>query len=100
MAHKFKVGDRVIYTNDFGVCWGVKTITECTSRPWTREDYPQRPTYHYEGSDTPWFSVDENNFKLATEHDLMMADWWFGAEDYFQTTHGFIPTVGQLGGCY
>ncbi len=25
---KFKVGDRVTYTNDYGMCWGTKTITE------------------------------------------------------------------------
>lgn len=93
--HKFKVGDKVVYTNDFGVCWGVKTIVSLEYRPTTRDDDgPQRPTYHYEGTDTPWFSVDERNFTLAEPGDLTAT-----AEE-LQAKYGFTPTVEQLGGCY
>lgn len=70
-THKFKVGDRVIFTNDYGVCWGVKTITELCSRTfemWGREVTVL--TYHYEGTDTPWYPVEEKNFQLADEEDL------------------------------
>lgn len=93
--HKFKVGDKVIFTNDFGVCWGVKTITSLTYRPTTRDDAgPRRPCYHYEGSDTPWFPVDERNLTLATKEDLS------ASSEELQKKYGFTPTIEQLGGCY
>lgn len=93
--HKYQVGDKVIYTNDFGVCWGVKTITSLEYRATTRDDNgPQRPTYHYEGTETPWFSVDEKNFTLADVEDLTADD------EFLQTKYGFKPTLDQLGGCY
>lgn len=91
MKHKFKAGDQVVYTNDFGVCWGVKTITALYERT-------GGPTYHYKDSDTPWFSVSENNFTLATPDDLRAQE--DGDSDYFQRAHGFTPTVEQMGGCY
>jgi hypothetical protein len=90
--HKFNINDKVIFTNDFGVCWGVKTIIELDERC-------GKPTYHYADSDTPWFSVYENNFVLADEEDLKRLDFrenW----DYFQTKYGWKPTLEQLGGCY
>lgn len=99
MVHQFAVGDKVVYTNDFGVCWGVKVITSLEKRLTTRdEDGPWKPAYHYEGTDTPWFPVDEKNLKLADDYDLL-ADW-YELDDYFQKKHGFTPTVEQLGGCY
>lgn len=91
VRHKFSIGDQVVYTNPFGVCWGVKTITALDERS-------GRPTYHYEGSDTPWFSVGEENFKPASAAD--MAAHHAGDDTYFQETHGFTPTIEQLGGCY
>lgn len=99
MTHRFKVGDKVIYTNCFGVCWGVKEITSLEFRPTTRsDDGPQRPTYHYKGSDTPWFSVDEEHFKLADEEDLIMDMWSFGDLSWFQQRHGFKPA--ETYGCW
>lgn len=96
--HQFKVGDKVIYTNDFGVCWGVKIIIHCAIFPTTRhEDGPQEPRYHYEGTDTPWFPVAERNLTQATAEDLAHHDK--GDDDYFQRKHGFQPTLEQLGGC-
>jgi len=92
MDYKFKIGDKVIFTNDFGVCWGVKTIIAFDERK-------ERPTYHYADSDTPWFSVCESNFVLADEDDLARED--FASNDvYFQNKYGWTPTVEQLGGCY
>ena len=91
MTHKFKIGDKVIFTNDFGVCWGVKTIIALDERT-------GRPTYHYADSNTPWFSVCETNFVLADEEDLSIniEDNW----QFFQDKYGWTPTVEQLGGCY
>jgi hypothetical protein len=92
MNYKFSVGDQVIFTNDFGVCWGAKTIIGLDERSGL-------PTYHYEGSDTPWFSVHEKNLTLAYIADRDLADidenWAF-----YQTKYGWKPTVEQMGGCY
>ena len=95
--HKFKPGDRVVYTNDFGVCWGVKTITKCDTRTYDLwgESYT-KPVYHYEGQDAWWFGVDEDRFILADEMDLA----YEGDDIYFQSRYGFQPTLEQLGGCY
>jgi hypothetical protein len=96
MNYKFKVGDKVVMTNDFGVCWGVKTILDLGERT-------NMPTYGYEDSDTPWFQVNERNFDLADESDIIKAgdtrlnqtcNW-----EYFQKKYGFKPTLYQLGGC-
>ncbi len=79
VVHKYAVGDKVVFVNDFGVCWGVKTISALDERS-------DRPTYHYEGSDTPWFSSAEEHFRPATPEDLQAT----GAE--LQAKYGFIPT--------
>jgi hypothetical protein len=91
MKYEFKVGDKVVFVNDFGVCWGVKTIIGLDERT-------ERPTYHYANSDTPWFSVCESNFVLADEEDLSLD--FDENRDFFQKKYGWIPTVDQLGGCY
>jgi hypothetical protein len=88
IVYKFSPGDKVVYTNEYGVCWGVKTIVsrgECGLR---RKNYTLRAGYTYEGSATPWCPVDEKHLRLATEEDLMHADWWFGSELYFQQKYG------------
>jgi len=92
MKYKFAVGNKVIFTNDFGVCWGVKTIIALDERT-------GKPTYHYADSDTPWFSVHEDNLVEADSDDLERPDvsenW-----SYFQEKYGWKPTLEQLGGCY
>ena len=99
MNHKFKVGDKVVYTNPFGVCWGVKTIISLEARTYDLwGDDKTVPTYHYDGTDTPWYSVGEENFKLADTEDLAANDPFDWV--YFQAKHGFTPTIEQLGGCY
>lgn len=62
-THRFREGQKVIYVNEFGVCFGVKTITELTV-------VNDQPCYHYEGSDTPWFAKKESEFRAATPEDL------------------------------
>lgn len=92
MSHKYAVGDKVIFTNVFGVCWGVKTITALDER--------NGPTYHYEGSDTPWFSVAEVHFCLADAEDILV-DATMTKEIkcvYFQRKYGFTPT--EWYGCW
>lgn len=92
MQHKYKVGDKVVFTNTFGVCWGVVTITELASRT-------EKPTYFYEPTDTPWFSTQEEHLTLADEEDLIMSRWGFDqAWGYFQAKYGFKPT--EWFGCY
>lgn len=70
----------------------MKTIIELDERS-------DKPTYHYEDSYTPWFSVDEDNLVKADSDDLERLDvrenW-----TYFQKKYGFKSTLEQLGGCY
>lgn len=71
VVHQFPIGAKVIFTNDYGVCFGVKTITGHDTRTYDLWGEPKTiPTYHYEGSDTPWYSVPEENFRLADADDL------------------------------
>ena len=92
IRYKFSVGDKVILTNDFGVCWGVRTIIGLDIRSY-------RPTYHIRPTDTPWFSDNEDNLILADEEDLIMDTWGFDQTwEYFQNKYGFTPT--EWYGCY
>ena len=85
MNHKFAVGDKAIFVNDFGVVWGIKTFIALDERS-------GKPTYHYEGSDTPWYSVDENNFITPEPEDFSLS------REELQTKYGFKPT--DYFGCY
>lgn len=85
MTHKFKIGDKVIFTNVFGVCFGVNTISGLDVRT-------NRPTYFYEESDTPWFSTCETNLQLADEEDFGMSN------EELQAKYGFTPK--EYFGCY
>lgn len=94
MDRKFSVGEKVVFVNDFGVCWGVKTIIGLDVRM-------NRPTYFYDKSDAPWFSVSEDNLIKADEEDLIMDLWGFDQKwEFFQRKYGWVPTLDQLGGCY
>lgn len=59
---KFKIGDRVIFTNDNGVVFPGKTITGIEY--W--EGYSE-PLYFYKPTDTPWFASREQHFSLERE---------------------------------
>lgn len=58
MKRKFKIGDKVDYTNGNGVYLGKRTITGLNERS-------GKPTYYIDPTDTPWFSVGEESFKLS-----------------------------------
>jgi len=57
-APKFKVGDKAIYTNEFGVCWGEKTITEIAPPEHPLSKFG--PHYYITPSDSPWCPVRES----------------------------------------
>lgn len=88
-THKFAVGDRVIYVNDFGVVF-LWTISELTT--WTRHTGEVVPAYHHEGSQTPWFPTEQKLLKRAKRSDLKLSY----AE--LQKKYGFKPT--EWFGCY
>jgi len=52
IEHKFKIGDKVNWTNSNGVKLGVRTVIGLDVRS-------NRPTYFLDPIDTPWFSVGE-----------------------------------------
>jgi hypothetical protein len=61
--HKYKVGDVVHICNEYGIYLGKHKIIELDVRSGT-------PTYYYENSDTPWFSVDERHVSQDPEYIL------------------------------
>lgn len=90
-THKFKVGDKVIFTNIFGVCWGVKTITGLTFTHWSTEDN-KAPAYDITPTDTPWFPCEEKYLVKATKKDLT------SSIEELRARYGFVPT--EYFGCY
>lgn len=56
---KFEVGDRVTFTNDYGVVFEGKTVTEIEMNP------VRGVTYYITPTDTPWFAVNERNLARA-----------------------------------
>lgn len=82
-VHKFEVGQNVVYVNDYGLCWGVKTITELTERA-------GQPCYHYEGSDTPWYAVEEKNLRAAAAGDEGASNQELQAKYGFETPQGML----------
>jgi hypothetical protein len=57
---KFKINDKVIYTNPQGVCWGEKTIVGYEL--WTGETYTAH-RYYISPTDTPWYPVHEDGLR-------------------------------------
>lgn len=55
---KHAIGDRVEYTNGYGVYLGIHTITGVEYRT-------NRPCYHITPTDTPWYAVGEESFKAV-----------------------------------
>ena len=58
---KFKVGDKVTYTNSNGVFLGVRTVIGI------EESEIRGPCYFITPTDTPWFAVSEASFRLVTD---------------------------------
>ena len=88
-THKFKVGDKVIYVNVFGVVW-LWTISEQTT--WQNVDGSIEPAYHHENTQTPWFPTQEKYLSKASKADLKLTN------TELQTKYGFTPT--EWYGCY
>ena len=68
---KFKVGDKVDFTNDYGVFFPNKTITGIEY--W---DSSPEPRYYYEPSDSPWFASRESHFALTPEPTARVVEDW------------------------
>jgi hypothetical protein len=66
-AHtKFKVGDVVEYTNEYGVHIGQRKISAIDdSTGWSDDE----PRYFLTPTDTPWYSVRERSLHPATLED-------------------------------
>lgn len=66
MPARFKVGDRVTFTNDYGVVFPGKTITEVKHFP---DDgiFAGQTRYFITPTDAPWFPVAERNLALERE---------------------------------
>ncbi len=60
---KFQVGDKVIFTNDYGVVFPDKTIVEVDIDE--SLGYPVF-RYFYSPHDAPWYGAREHNFQLST----------------------------------
>lgn len=58
---KFKVGDKVVFINDYGVNWGEKTVTEVV------HNHVRGATYFITNDGTPWFDHSERNLFLPTD---------------------------------
>lgn len=92
-VYKFPIGAKVVYTNGYGVCFGVKTITKHDESGFHRKPYKLRPAYHYEGEDTPWCPTEEDRFVLADEHDIIAQK--HGQMNYLQLKHGRESTMAE-----
>lgn len=88
-AHKFCVGDKVIFVNDFGVVF-LWTISELTT--WDNVDGTTEPAYYHEGTQTPWFPTQEKYLRWATKWDRELTS------DQLQKKYGFTPT--EWYGCH
>lgn len=88
-THKFKVGDKVIYVNIFGVVY-LWTIEELTT--YTLHTGEVMNAYHPEGTQTPWFPFLESDLHKASKRDLRLSP------QELQAMYGFTPT--EYYGCY
>lgn len=64
MAHKYKVGELIRWTNSNGVDLGIRKIIGFDERT-------GRPTYFLDPIDTPWFSVGEEELSPAGANDAV-----------------------------
>ncbi|MES0207910.1 hypothetical protein NKJ93_02270 [Mesorhizobium sp. M0028] len=76
-APKFKTGDKVTFTNEYGVVFTGKTITKLDTE-WKGID--QTPRYFYTPSDSPWFSVSQDRLSLEGEIDAGGKALWVKCE--------------------
>ncbi len=86
-GHKFNVGDKVVFTNDYGICFGVYTV---------RAKIPHRtvPMYSVGSEDGERVRACDDNLSKADEDDLNIPD--AVASDFFREKYGRKPTQEQL----
>lgn len=63
---KFKIGEKVHYTNPAGVYWGIKEIKEVKKISYSDSGYG----YIFTETETPWYAVSEENLKLIDNKDV------------------------------
>ena len=61
---KYKIGDKVIYINGYGVNWGIKTIIGVEDITWGNGN-----GYYIDPTDTPWFAVQEENLHSIKQEE-------------------------------
>lgn len=88
--HAFSVGDKVVVTNTFGVCWGIRTIVKL--------GWLNGPEYYLSGMEAHWASWPERQLTLPDTEDIIMDTWFHQDRDFFQQKYGFTPT--EWFGCY
>lgn len=83
IVFKFTVGQQVVYTNDYGVCWGVKEIIGLATRS-------EKPCYYIRPTDAPWFPVSEAQLSEPDAEDLQASSLGF-----FQAKYGRETTLEE-----
>ena len=87
--YRYKIGDKVIFVNIFGVVWLWEISEQTTYQLHTGEVVR---AYHHKDTQTPWYPTLEGELRPATKADLTASD----AE--LQARYGFRPT--EWYGCY
>ena len=77
-AHKFKVGQTVIFVNDYGINWGERTVTELIDNPVRGCTYKITPT------ETPWFDCNKDNLFHPDDPAILTKTTYY-AKDRFRT---------------
>lgn len=73
----FKVGDKVEYTNGYGVFVGLRTITDIVV-------WNGKTRYHITPTDTPWFPVPEHSLRKAGDATVTYKPIGFWAGNWDQ----------------
>jgi len=63
---KYKIGDEVHFTNDSGIYWGIKKITEVSSCSYSKSGFGYKVT----PTDTPWFDIKQENLTLKRNKSM------------------------------
>ena len=65
MTSKFKVGDKVIFINGYGVNFGEREIKEVRKISYSKSGYG----YILNPTDTPWFAINEECLHAVTKQE-------------------------------
>lgn len=82
---KYNLGQQVIYTNEYGVCFGIKRVIY-------RVYDNGKCKYIYENSVTPWHPVEEERFTIPDDNDIFVGNNIGLNNGYFQKKYGFDAT--------